>query len=167
MAKPIVIAKNQTASPVVLTRLAVTVPASGQITLTDFCNFWEIQEDDQLRTEIEGGNILLNDGTDDLTATEALDLASAPAGSAAFLRTRWELVGVKDGANKVFTTTEFFVHDGNSNEALYFNGVLQSEGAGGDYVASESGGTGTGYDTVTMVLAPFAQESLTMTYVVL
>lgn len=78
MAKPIVIAKNQTASPIVLGHLTVTVPATpGQMTLTDFCKFWEIQEDDQLRSLVASADIVINNGTLDLTTPEALNYLSA------------------------------------------------------------------------------------------
>lgn len=77
-----------------------------------------------------------------------------------------DLLGVKNGVNTVFTTSNFFIHDGSSNEMVYYLGILLSEGVGGDYVVSESGGLGTGYDTITMVLAPLANEPFRISYYV-
>lgn len=68
MALPIVIAKNQTASPIFLTRLGITVPASPTpITLTDFASFYEISADADLNSQVNSGNIIINDGVSDLT----------------------------------------------------------------------------------------------------
>lgn len=59
--------------------------------------------------------------------------------------------GLINGVNVVFTTSSSFVP---GSESVYFNGVLQFEGVGDDYVRSESGGPGTGYDTITLAVAP-------------
>jgi hypothetical protein len=61
------------------------------------------------------------------------------------------LTGLVNGTNTVFTTGADFEA---GNEAVYFNGVRQMEGVGCDYVRSESGGAGTGYDTITLANAP-------------
>lgn len=77
MAQSIVIAKNQTGGSITLEQLALTIPASpGSGTLTDFNTLNEIQDDVQLKAEITSGNILLNDGTTDLTLEESLNFAS-------------------------------------------------------------------------------------------
>jgi hypothetical protein len=69
MALPIVIAKNQTASPIMLTRLGIEVPASpATITLTDYATFYEISADPTLNTAVNSGDIVINDGTSDLSA---------------------------------------------------------------------------------------------------
>lgn len=62
-----------------------------------------------------------------------------------------DLIGAINGANTVFTTSQKFVA---GSETVYFNGVRQREGAFNDYVRSESGGLGTGYDTITLAVAP-------------
>lgn len=64
------------------------------------------------------------------------------------------LTGVINGVNTVFTTAVDFVA---GSEAVYFNGVRQHPGVGNDYTISESGGAGTGYDTVTFAIAPRAR----------
>ena len=61
------------------------------------------------------------------------------------------LTGLVNGANTTFTVVADFVA---GNEAVYFNGVRQLEGVGSDYARSESGGVGTGYDTITFAEAP-------------
>lgn len=74
------------------------------------------------------------------------------------------LLGVVDGANDSFSTSTPFVHTAQRTIALYLNGVRLSESAG-DYVSSESGGPGTGYDTVTLVEAPRVGDVLRADYV--
>ena len=59
--------------------------------------------------------------------------------------------GVIDGANTVFTTASNFV-DG--SEKFYLNGNRLRSGVGCDYLTSESGGLGTGFDTLTLAFAP-------------
>jgi len=59
--------------------------------------------------------------------------------------------GAINDANTVYTTAAEFVDGG---ETVYFNGVRQMEGVGCDYVRSESGGVGTGYDTITFAVPP-------------
>ena len=61
------------------------------------------------------------------------------------------LTGPINGINTGFTTVAFFEP---GPETVYFNGVRQQEGVSGDYVRSESGGLGTGYDTITFAVAP-------------
>ena len=74
-----------------------------------------------------------------------------------------ELVGVKDGVNVTFTTPDLFDPD---TLLVYVNGVRQQVGAGCDFEVSESGGIGTGYDTITLDsrLAPKVEESVFADY---
>lgn len=76
------------------------------------------------------------------------------------------LTGAINGVNAVFTTPDKFVHDGSLAERFYYNGVRLKEGVGQDYEVSESGGAGTGYDTITMALAPKIGDVLTIDYFV-
>jgi len=76
-----------------------------------------------------------------------------------------KLVGTKNGSNTIFTTTQKFTRFTGAEEIVHWNGVKQTEGAGNDYTASESGGAGTGYDTITMSVAPFSDENLDICYV--
>lgn len=59
--------------------------------------------------------------------------------------------GLINGVNTVYTTAADFV---SGSETVYFNGLRQTEGVGCDYVRSESGGVGTGFDTITLAVAP-------------
>lgn len=74
MALPIIIAKNQTGSPIFLPYLNATVPASpATLQLTPGAGaFFEATSDSVLNVQVENGNIVLNDGTSDLSAAAAL-----------------------------------------------------------------------------------------------
>lgn len=61
------------------------------------------------------------------------------------------LAGTINGVNTVFTTANDFIA---GSEAVYFNGVRQREGVGNDFVRSESGGIGSGFDTITFAVPP-------------
>jgi hypothetical protein len=64
-----------------------------------------------------------------------------------------ELDGVVDGSNMVFTIPSGkFLVDGTHKIVVYINGVKQVYLT--DYFIAESGGPGTGYDTVIMTIAP-------------
>lgn len=90
------------------------------------------------------------------------------AASILFGKMRWDkdLVGSKNGLNKVFTTPDpYFVQDGEQIIRVVLNG--QRFSSPDDFVASESGGVGTGYDTVTLVaVAPVPTDELTADYMV-
>lgn len=84
---------------------------------------------------------------------------------------RWnkELDGTKDGVNQEFTIPggEKFIQGGENVIRVYRNGLRQNLGTGSDYTVSESGGAGTGYDTITFIgPAPLAYEELTADYMV-
>lgn len=73
MALPVVIAKNLTGTAILLTRLGLTCPVfPGEITLTDFATFFEVSADEVLDTRVGVNDILINDGTSDLSPAEAL-----------------------------------------------------------------------------------------------
>jgi hypothetical protein len=74
------------------------------------------------------------------------------------------LSGAINGVNTVFTTTGFFRHGGFDTECVHYNGVRLFEGIGNDYVASESGGPGTGYDTITTNFAARTGHVLVIDY---
>lgn len=76
------------------------------------------------------------------------------------------LTGLINGANVTYTTTDFFVHDPPDDTInVYRNGQLQTQGD--DYTVSESGGAGTGFDTVTFAVGctPKTGEVLRVDYV--
>ena len=71
--------------------------------------------------------------------------------------------GLKNNANQVFTTANFFIPD---SEKVYVNGMRMSRKGGFcDYEISESGGVGTGYDTITLgLIAPDPDEQIMVDY---
>ena len=72
MSLPIVIASNQTASPVFFERLGLTVPASSTLTLTDFAFVNEIKDDETIHAAIVADQILLDLGQGELTKGDSL-----------------------------------------------------------------------------------------------
>jgi hypothetical protein len=78
-------------------------------------------------------------------------------------RYKQPLAGAINGVNTVFTVATKFRHDGVRNEAVYYNGVCLQEGAGMDYVASESMAL-LGYDTITLEFAPKPGDNLAIDY---
>ncbi len=74
------------------------------------------------------------------------------------------LVGVMDGANRTFTTLEYFMPD---TIMVIRNGVRQHHHTSGDFSVYESGGFGTGYDTIIFEvgLEPISGEKLFADYV--
>lgn len=73
-----------------------------------------------------------------------------------------DLLGPKNDLNLIFSTPDFFLE---TTFRLYRNGVRQESGAGCDYVVSESGGAGTGFDTVTFFdRPPIVDENLFADY---
>jgi hypothetical protein len=80
------------------------------------------------------------------------------------LKTGVSLLGSVDGVNTVFTTPDKFTHDGVSDEMVYLRGLRLRSGAGNDYTVSESGGAGTGYDTITFASAPRSGDNLFIDY---
>lgn len=73
------------------------------------------------------------------------------------------LLGSVDGVNQTFSTPEAFHRRApyGITIAVYYNGQRLTEGASNDYEVSESGGMGTGFDTVTLKFAPLAGDVLT------
>lgn len=82
-----------------------------------------------------------------------------------------QLVGIIDGSNTVFTlppSDTFFVQNSTYRIIVYLNGVKQL--LNDDYFVSESGGSGTGFDTVIMSSPPgqngFFDQVITADYYV-
>ena len=74
------------------------------------------------------------------------------------------LVGTVDGSNKEFLLPDShkFVQDGDLTILVYLGGVRQDHSL---FAVSESGGAGTGYDTVTFVAAPSPATIIIADYV--
>ena len=73
------------------------------------------------------------------------------------------LSGLKDGANLIYTTPDYFIE---TSIKLERNGLRQMRNGGScDYAVSESGGAGTGFDTITLLdRALFADELIFADY---
>jgi hypothetical protein len=81
-------------------------------------------------------------------------------------RTGQGLVGSKDGSNLIFHTPglEKFTHNlPYLTIAVFVNGMRLT--LLDDYVISESGGYGTGYDTVTLYQAPYTDDHVIADYI--
>lgn len=77
-----------------------------------------------------------------------------------------ELVGVKDGSNTTFHTPEKFVQNANIRIKVYFNGQRLRSGVANDFTVAESGGVGTGFDTIIMATAPMSFDVLMADYII-
>lgn len=98
----------------------------------------------------------------------SLQTASQLFLSSARFRTGLDLVGSRNGANLVFTVPDGdkFTHNlPFLTIQIYFNG--QRLRLIDDYVINESGGPGSGYDTVILEIAPRATDKLAVDYVAL
>lgn len=92
-------------------------------------------------------------------------LNQAPASDTVILsrfRVEVPLIGPKDRFNKVFATPAKFLP---TTLALYFNGLRMRRGVGEDYTVAESGGPGSGYDTITVFYAPNPADQLFADYI--
>jgi hypothetical protein len=112
---------------------------------------------------------------DDLFSDGILSLKElSGSSSAAVVRIGVSLVGPMNGMNRVFRTTpEHFVHDlGGTGKTieLWHNGrrLVQtpvSDPSLGDFTVEESGGVGTGFDTVNLLtFSPVGRSSLLASY---
>lgn len=112
---------------------------------------------------------------DDFFSEGILSLKDLSASSGlAQVRIGVSLIGPKDGANRIFRTTpDYFVHSPGGNGKtieIWHNGRrLAQTGASnpelGDYTVEESGGVGTGYDTINLLtFAPVGRSSLLANY---
>lgn len=94
---------------------------------------------------------------------DADDLVACGGGSGgsgitlAQLREYRDLGGAKDGVNLVYTLpdSDKAIHAAPGAQIkVYWNGQRLAVGATCDFIVSESGGAGTGYDTVTLLTRP-------------
>lgn len=72
------------------------------------------------------------------------------------------LIGTQDGVNATFTTATKFVHTSSFKEVIFSNGLRNHIPE--DYTIAESGGPGTGYDTIIFVVPPDEDDVLTIDY---
>lgn len=87
-------------------------------------------------------------------------LQVSPSGLAVLRFVDEQLVGVVDNMNTIFTIpTGKFIQNNTYKIVVYINGVKQFYTQ--DYLIAESGGLGTGYDTVIFTIAPSVVDSYT------
>lgn len=94
-------------------------------------------------------------------ANERVEIAATGVGDSRYR----EKLGPLTGANQTFTTSQKFTRTVGKEEWVYYNGVLQEFGATEDYTVGESGGPGTGYDTIYFSVAPKSKEKLEVIYI--
>jgi len=79
-----------------------------------------------------------------------------------------QLVGAVNSANQIFTLPygdKAVVVDPGVKIKVYYNGQRLHEGGANDFTTSESGGAGTGFDTVTLLfVAPKPGDIITADY---
>lgn len=136
MSLPIVIAKNQTGAPIALTRLGISVPAFGTVNLTDIAYIHEIGSDEVLNAAVVAGDIVINDGSHDLSPAEGdgyLDTTGNLNGPVLGMA-QGKLVRLKDATGRYTEAVEVKVYDpaavdpvapAPADGDLYFNTVLQ------------------------------------------
>lgn len=106
-----------------------------------------------------GANITLTEINDG--GYERVEIAATGVGDSRYR----EKLGPLNGANQTFTTSQKFTRTTGKEEWVYYNGVLQEYGATEDYTVGESGGVGTGYDTIYFSVAPKSKEKLEIIYI--
>ena len=72
MAMWTLIVKNNGGSPITIEDLGITVPATSQITFSDQFEYEEIASSDDLRDEVNSGNLVVNDGSSDLSSANGV-----------------------------------------------------------------------------------------------
>jgi hypothetical protein len=71
-----VIAKNSSGSTVVLSNLGTEILNGTQLTLSDYYEYSDLTDDKELENFISNGDLVINDGTNDLSATEGVNYLS-------------------------------------------------------------------------------------------
>jgi hypothetical protein len=66
-----VIAKNDSTADIFLTDLGIKIPGLSEVALSNQFEFAEISGGDSLKTYVGNGQIIINDGTQDLTDPQA------------------------------------------------------------------------------------------------
>jgi len=101
--------------------------------------------------------------------TKGLEVSGGGASVSAFFHhENINLIGIKNESNRIFTTPEIFINGPfNSHDfsiRIRNNGQALVENE--NYLLSESGGTGTGFDTITFIsFKPKASDTLVADYV--
>lgn len=106
------IAKNQTAGALAISQLPIPdqeIPASGQVTLTDYASISEIQNDDELKAHIAAGDVILSDGTQDFSGPQSLAMVTTSTERTPKTSTNLSTygIGASDGALAGTTDTVY------------------------------------------------------------
>ena len=101
--------------------------------------------------------------------TSGLEASSTGTGVNYLWKEGAELIGIKNGANRIFTLPDQFLEgtfeDNEFHINVFHNGRRLIRFV--DYLAIESGGTGTGFDTVKIIsFAPDVKSKLVANYVI-
>lgn len=81
-------------------------------------------------------------------------------------RIREDLTSLINGITNVFSVSQYIDRTTiGKYEWLYYNGQLLREGISNDYLVTESGGMGTGYDTVVTEIVPLVGDTLEIIYI--
>jgi len=136
------ILKNTTASPVDITDVGVTIPASGQITVEAVDDLLFKGSSDVV-TLIGNGTVVVNDGTSDLSITDGIDLIKGIFPSEIGI----EGVSLVDGRLPTFSTfpkqaTDAFGRVRNSNPTVIFESSFV-ENDRSDFFDNQITGNGT------------------------
>lgn len=99
--------------------------------------------------------------------TEGLQVSGTGSARAFLHKVGVSLLGTKDGSNRIFTTPEVFINDSIGGDLLtisvFHDGKRLVENE--EYMLVESGGSGSGYDTVVITaFAPIEDSTLIANY---
>ena len=106
----------------------------------------------------------------DAGITNGIDAPPSPVTLPFAFKQNVELIGVKNGINRIFVVPgiDKFIQGVFGNNI--FKILIRHNGRGlvefDDYTVSESGGSGTGFDTITLTFSPPARSELFADYVV-
>lgn len=99
---------------------------------------------------------------------EGLEVTSVPTVLPFAFKQGVKLLGAKDNTNRVFSTPEKFINGtfGNNDFRILVKHNGRDLVEGTDYLVAESGGAGTGYDTIVLFFSPKPRSVLVADYVI-
>lgn len=92
-------------------------------------------------------------------------LLTEPTSTASVARIRRQFNETPDGSRVSFTAPLDFRTDAGFEEWVFIGGKLLRRGPTCDYTVSESGGAGTGFDTVTFTFTPHPDDNLDIVFI--
>ncbi len=93
----------------------------------------------------------------------------SPLALALFLREDEQLVGATNGANITFLipdSKKALNQEPGVKVKVYYNGQRLHEGGVNDFIVIESGGAGTGFDTVLLSFPPLSGDLVSADYII-